>query len=235
MVETLMRNMILVIVLIVAVLTGAYFASLKLGVSSHPDAAQIDYPVVILGDSLGVGVGASSAENTFAYRLFEKVKTKYPNATLHNFALSGSTAQGVVANQLPQVSPVNPKLIVIVVGTNDILLGISDEEFGSTYGQLLQQAAKTQADIIVLTIPKFVATDIFPESQYDEADKRAQRLNQIIQSRANTTPRTRVFDFYKFSEQELVEKSDLLANDGFHPNDAGHERIAAELAEFIGL
>ena len=193
-----------------------------------------DYPVVILGDSLAAGVGASTPETGFGPLLFSEVVKKHPNASLHNFSQSGATTADVVNDQLPRLGLVsNPKLVVLIVGTNDIVQQLKPTEFEGNWQLLLHAVVMSPQQTLIFTIPKFAATPAVPDSLKKQADAQTVSYNSYITKSLAPFPSVQVLDFYTLSFNNLQPGSHLLSNDQFHPNDEGYARIRDAAVPFL--
>ena len=65
-----------------------------------------------------------------------------------NMAIGGNTTKGVIA-QLDSIAEKHPKLIVLQVGTNDLIQGFSVNEVYSDYRTLVEKIADLGAEVIV--------------------------------------------------------------------------------------
>ncbi|CAN5150723.1 hypothetical protein BH11PAT4_BH11PAT4_6400 [soil metagenome] len=188
--------------------------------------------IVVLGDSLAQGVGATSSEKTLAAQIFASRKGAFPNATLWNFGLAGATVANVVGDQSQRLAAVKPAEIYLIIGANDVTKQTPVESFAESYRNLLATLTGTGAKVVVVTIPKLAATPAVPEAQKVAADTRTKLLNEKILAAAAEYPgKVRVVDGYAFSERELQPGSDFLADDQFHPNDDGYAKLAAEVVQ----
>lgn len=75
--------------------------------------------LAVLGDSSVSGVGAERAEDTIPYGVARSLAGEY-RVTLRCFGVSGSRLAHVVSEQLPQLAAIDPDIVLVCVGTNDI-------------------------------------------------------------------------------------------------------------------
>ena len=73
---------------------------------------------IAAGDSLAIGVGASSVENTFTHKIAEALGENY-GVIYKNVAVRGAKTNDVIENQLPEIISFNPDIVVMTVGGND--------------------------------------------------------------------------------------------------------------------
>ena len=81
---------------------------------------------VALGDSTGAGVGARDGGGYVA-RLFKRIEERRPGSTLNNVCVSGATTADLVRGQLDRGVALNPDLVTVGIGINDIGHGLSLE------------------------------------------------------------------------------------------------------------
>jgi lysophospholipase L1-like esterase len=192
---------------------------------------------VALGDSTGAGVGAS--DGGYVARLFKRLEERRPQSKLSNLCVSGSTTADVVRNQLERGVALNPDLVTIGIGINDIGHGLTLEQFSKNFDQILSTLKeKTHATIVVTNLPDISSAPRIPNSmrsQYQrQIDEFCKRLEEIASKHGVT-----IFDIYTITKQELAAHPEYFSADGFHPSDAGYELWATQmwptLAQAIGV
>jgi lysophospholipase L1-like esterase len=192
---------------------------------------------VALGDSTGAGVGAS--DGGYVARLFKRLEERRPQSKLSNLCVSGSTTADVVRNQLERGVALNPDLVTIGIGINDIGHGLTLEQFSKNFDQILSTLKeKTHATIVVTNLPDISSAPRIPNSmrsQYQrQIDEFCKRLEEIASKHGVT-----IFDIYTITKQELPAHPEYFSADGFHPSDAGYELWATQmwptLAQAIGV
>ena len=176
---------------------------------------------VALGDSTGSGVGAR--EGGYVLRLFNRLVKRLPESRLTNLCVSGATTADVVRGQLQRAVALNPDLITVGVGINDIGHGLTLEQFSKNYEQILTTLReKTRAQIVVTNLPDVSSAPRIPNSlrqQYQQEIMRfSQRLEEIAAGQGVT-----VFDIYTITHEQLASHPEYFSADGFHPSDEGYE------------
>ena len=83
--------------------------------------------LVVLGDSSVAGVGADSAQDTLTYGVAKALTDRY-RVELHALGVSGSKLCNVVGEQLAQVAGLDPDVVLVCVGTNDVTHGTTFRE-----------------------------------------------------------------------------------------------------------
>jgi lysophospholipase L1-like esterase len=134
---------------------------------------------------------------------------------------------------------VNPNLITLGIGINDVGHGMSLERFSQNYDQILTTLkSKTTAMIVVTNIPEISTAPRIPQSMRSEYQQLIVRYNQKLEEVASRHGVT-VFDIYTTTHNELPAHPEYFSADGFHPSDQGYELWAETMwptvARVIGL
>ena len=182
---------------------------------------------VALGDSTGAGVGAR--EGGYVARLFKRIEERRPGSTLSNLCVSGATTADLVRGQLAQGVAMNPDLVTVGIGINDIGHGLTLEQFSKNYEEILSTLKeKTHARIVVTNLPDVSSAPRIPSAMRSEyqrqIDQFCQRLVEIAERHGVT-----VFDIYTITKEELPSHPEYFSADGFHPSDEGYELWATQM------
>jgi lysophospholipase L1-like esterase len=192
---------------------------------------------VALGDSTGAGVGAR--DGGYVGRLFKRLEERRPESKLSNLCVSGATTADLVRDQLDQGIALNPDLVTIGVGINDIGHGLTIEQFSSNFEQILSTLKeKTHATIVVTNIPDISSAPRIPSSMRSEYQRQIEEFCKRLEEIANRHGVT-IFDVYTITKQELPSHPEYFSGDGFHPSDQGYELWAEQMwptvAEAVGV
>ena len=104
-----------------------------------------------LGDSLTQGVGApDESTGAFPALLAEHWRADGCEVELQNVGISGYTAGQILAEEVPQIESFQPNIITFQAGGNDIVNGISINEYRNNVSSVLDAAAGSGARVIVL-------------------------------------------------------------------------------------
>ncbi|HEY6659727.1 MAG TPA: SGNH/GDSL hydrolase family protein [Pyrinomonadaceae bacterium] len=191
---------------------------------------------VALGDSTGAGVGAR--EGGYVARLFKRLVERRRGSRLTNLCVSGATTADLLRGQLERGVAMNPDLVTVGIGINDIGHGVSLEQFSKNYEQILSTLReKTRAQIIVTNIPDVSSAPRIPgalRNEYQQQIIRFSRRLEEIAARHGVT----VFDIYTITHEQLASHPEYFSADGFHPSDDGYELWATQMwptvAQVIG-
>jgi lysophospholipase L1-like esterase len=186
---------------------------------------------VAIGDSTTEGLDDPYPDGGFrgfADRLAGDLALVEPSLLYANLAVRGRLARQVREEQLEPALALEPDLVSIVGGLNDILRPRID--FDQVVGDLdyMISAFRAQgATVLCMTFPD--AAKIMPAAR--PARKRVRAFNLAVRQIANRQDGVLVTDF----ERRGVVDRRLWSVDRLHANSAGHARIAAAMAETLGL
>jgi lysophospholipase L1-like esterase len=192
---------------------------------------------VALGDSTGAGVGAR--DGGYVARLFKRLEERRPESKLSNLCVTGATTADLVRDQLDQGIALNPDLVTIGIGINDIGHGLTLEQFSTNFEQILSTLKeKTHATIVVTNIPDISSAPRIPSSMRSEYQRQIEEFCKRLEEIANRHGVT-IFDVYTITKQELPSHPEYFSGDGFHPSDQGYELWAEQMwptvAEAVGV
>ena len=181
---------------------------------------EICQKVVFLGDSLCLGVGASSLEKTLPYQ----IAAAFPGPVrVINCATSGARAKDL-ARQLRELKlSLGPEdLIFVFVGGNDATHFTDPDSFRQTLNEALA-TLDTRGDLklVLVTIPDFWFVPALKGFGWI-VNKHARYLNGRLRKIAIRL-QLKVVDLYRGGK---LTHSELYCADGFHPSDAGYEKWA---------
>ena len=134
-------------------LYAAFFALLLLiGLSacSKPETAlPANSTVLILGDSLTQGVGASSAQTNYPALL--KQQTQW---NIINGGVSGNTSAEALARLPELLQQHQPKLVIISIGGNDFLQRLPNSDTQANIAQSIALSQQSGAQVLLVAVPE---------------------------------------------------------------------------------
>ena len=182
---------------------------------------------VALGDSTGAGVGAR--DGGYVARLFKRIAEQQPESKLSNLCVSGATTADVLRGQLDQGVAMNPDLVTVGIGINDIGHGLTLEQFSKNYEEILSTLKeKTSAQIVVSNLPDVSSAPRIPNAMRAEYQRRIAQFSERLEEIANRHGVT-IFDVYTITKAELPSHPEYFSIDGFHPSDDGYELWATQM------
>ena len=178
--------------------------------------------LVVLGDSSVAGVGADAAEDTLTYGVAKALSDQY-RVSLHALGVSGSRLANVVGEQLPQVDGLDPDILLVCVGTNDVTHGTTLREARRQLRLLVEGLARVapEARVIVSGLPPAETAAAFHRPLRDLLGLRALLFTRLY--RAELAPHgISVFDIAKLTKSAFHGKREMFSADMFHPSSAGY-------------
>lgn len=190
------------------------------GCASTPDRGELTY--LALGASDAIGIGATPLRNGYVFLVRDGLREDGRDVMLVNFGIPGAEADGIA--RIARLAPgVQPGLVTLWTGANDVIDGIDPAAFEATLAGLLEGLRDdTDAVIVIGDLPDLTRLPRFLERpDPDVTSARVRAFNDAIERQAEE------FDvpIARLSAVGMIEEltSDI---DGFHPNDEGHRMLA---------
>ncbi|RKH54146.1 SGNH/GDSL hydrolase family protein, partial [Corallococcus aberystwythensis] len=142
-----------------------------------------------------------------------------------NLGQSGARVRDVVNNALKRVIALQPTLITLGVGTNDIWRGTEVAEFQDDLDRIARRLKQTGASMVVVNIADMALAPIakmVPSALYEG---RIEPFNTAIASVARAHG-LHLVDLYESSREMIPRRPDFFCSDGFHPSAAGYDEWA---------
>jgi lysophospholipase L1-like esterase len=189
--------------------------------------------MLILGDSTGVGVGASLPEESIAGLL----AADYPDADIVNVAVSGARIADAIA-QVQQCLDAGLRfdLALLHVGGNDVVADTPLKQLADDCDTLLRGLAGLAVRTAWLGPPDLGLAPLFPRPYAWVMASRSRAASQVFSAAA---ARHDVV-FVDFSAPSHVahfrkQRRNHFAIDGFHPNSASYKYGYATTRQMLGL
>jgi lysophospholipase L1-like esterase len=189
-------------------------------------------PLVYLaiGASDAAGAGAEPATDGYVYLIEDELDQRIDEVLLTLLAIPGAdTEQLDAALELLLESEIEPDLVTIWTGANDVIRGEGVDDFAAALENMFERLrARTDGVIVAANIPDLTELPRFRDNpDADVTRARIETFNEAIAEQAADHD-VLLVDLYA---QEVED--DLVSEDGFHPSDEGHRRIAEEFFEVI--
>jgi lysophospholipase L1-like esterase len=164
----------------------------------------------------------------FADRLAAILDSHYPGVAYANLAVRGKRVADVIAEQLPQALAMEPDLITVCAGMNDVIRpGRSFDRALAGLEHLYGQLAPSGATVVTTTFPDLAR--ILPVGRL--LAKRVVAINELIRTAASRFE-FRLVDLYGAAS---MMDPDTWSADRVHGSSKGHMLFAAAAAEALGL
>lgn len=186
-----------------------------------------------LGDSVTAGRDdhGSAPRIGWAWRLAQLLTTRTAvPCALTNLAADGAGVAAVIEWQLPSVPRLEPDLVSVTVGMNDIREpDFAGARFAAGLGRLLTALAATGATVLTCTLPDIAGIIPLPAGLAEVARQRMQRASEIIREQA-ARHGARCLDVWAMPGSSDPE---LFGPDRIHPNTRGHQLMAGAFAALL--
>lgn len=186
---------------------------------------------VAVGDSSTEGLedpDGAGGYRGWATRLAERLAAAQGGLLYANLAVRGKLARQIREEQLGPALDLRPDLATVFAGSNDLLERRFDPAAVAEDVAHLQRAF-VAAGAVVLTFTLPDLTGVMPFGRL--LSRRVRALNDALR-RASALSGARLVDF---AAHPVGSDRRMWSEDRFHANAEGHARIAAALAQALGL
>jgi acyl-CoA thioesterase I len=166
--------------------------------------------IVLLGDSLTAGLGLLETQ-AYPARLQQRIDTDGYDYEVDNAGVSGDTSAGGL-RRLDWALQGNVRLLVLALGANDGLRGLSVDEMKNNLTQIIQRARDRNVMVIL------AGMEAPPNYGQEYATSFRQAFRDVAQ-------RERVV-FIPFLLDKVAGHPELNQGDGIHPNVQGAQIVA---------
>ena len=167
--------------------------------------------IVFLGDSITQGWG-------------DQMKGAFGDLKVANRGISGDTTRGMLYRIKEDVLDVNPRGVVLLMGTNDLEEKATPEVIADNFKLILAALKKHDADMPI------VACQVFPSSAtMRRPAEKIKKINELYAAAVKGDSQITLVDTYSIfananGDAKKEEFPDLL-----HPNDSGYTKWASAL------
>ncbi|MGP0223634.1 SGNH/GDSL hydrolase family protein [Paenarthrobacter sp. NCHU4564] len=187
---------------------------------------------VALGDSFTEGVGDTSTVlpngvRGWADRVAEKLAKAEPGWEYANLAVRSKRLRQIIDEQLEPALAMEPTLVTLYAGGNDILdFGTDMEALLNDYELLVARLAGTGATVVL-----FTGFDVKVSAVLEPFRKRNTLYNQRVRGIAAKYGAVLV-DYWCF---EAYHDPRMWSSDRLHMSKAGHKYLAAQVLDHLGV
>jgi lysophospholipase L1-like esterase len=189
------------------------------------EASTVRY--VALGDSYTIGTSVTEAE-----RFPDQLGAKVPQLDLGaNLGVNGFTSRDVIAIELPELAALEPDVVTLLIGVNDVVQGVplstSRDNLERILPELVQRVGADH--IVVVTIPDYTVTPQGGAFGDREQQSGAIRASNALMTQLATGFGITVVDISDISIEAGTDRS-LVAGDGLHPSGRQYARWVERIA-----
>ncbi len=124
---------------------ASYVALLTLSMNAH----SASKPILVLGDSLSAEYGLTHGSGWVAL-LEENIQAQYNDVTIVNASISGETTSGGRSRLPALLKKHQPKIVVIELGANDALRGLSLTATRANLQAMIDSAKENRAKVLLI-------------------------------------------------------------------------------------
>jgi lysophospholipase L1-like esterase len=166
--------------------------------------------VVFLGDSITQG--------------WNSLANAFPNIKVANRGISGDTTRGVLYRLKSDVLDLDPKAIVLLIGTNDVGLGAKPKDVADNIETILQDIKKFNPHLPV------IVCKIMPSSEkMQRPPGTIEKINVRVAAKIKNDPQFVLCDTWSIYANKDGDCPQDEFPDLLHPNALGYDKWAAEL------
>lgn len=173
--------------------------------------------VVLLGDSITQGWG-------------EDFSGWFPGVKIANRGISGDTTRGVLIRLKEDVLALEPKAIVLLIGTNDLEEKAEPETIAGNLKLILAELTKSNGSMPIILCQVFPSS----ESKKRPADK-IKKINQLYAAAVKGNPQITLLETWPLFADDKGDAIPAEFPDLLHPNKAGYDKWAKALRPVLAL
>jgi lysophospholipase L1-like esterase len=164
-----------------------------------------------LGDSYTIGTGASSASHSWPSIIARRL-----GAELTNPAVNGYTTLDLIREELPYLERINPDLVSVLIGVNDLVQGRTPEQYRRSLKVIYDAVKQRQVGAVSIPTWSYVpaAADFGGRNHVDRATA---IFNDVAREEATRRGFTWI-DITTASTSGIGTKG-WIASDQLHPGD----------------
>ena len=174
--------------------------------------------IVVLGDSISAGFGIEVQQGWVAL-LQNRLAAQHSRYVISNESISGDTSAGGLARIDDALRRHKPQIVLIELGANDGLRGLSPEAMKANLTEMVKRTEKTGAKVLLLAMkipPNYGKRYI--EMFYNIYPQLAAELK---------------VSYVPFILEDVALKTELMQADGLHPNALAQPIVAERIWGYL--
>ena len=170
--------------------------------------------ILVLGDSLSAAYGIA-ADRGWVALLGERLARERPDYRVVNASISGETSAGGRARVAAELSRHQPAVLIVELGANDGLRGLSPAQMKQNLAAIIAAAQKAGARVLLVGMK-------LPPNYGPEYTRRFESAFAELQQRYRTA-------WLPFLLEGFAERRELFQGDNIHPTEEAQPLILANV------
>jgi acyl-CoA thioesterase I len=174
--------------------------------------------IVVLGDSISAAYGIDVGQGWVAL-VQGKLQEQHKDYTVNNESISGDTSAGGLARIDGVLSRHKPSVVIIELGANDGLRGLSPAVLKTNLAEIARRAKESGAKVLLLSMripPNYGKR--YTEMFYNVYPDLAKELN---------------VPYVPFILEDVALAKQLMQQDGLHPNEKAQAVIVEKIWPYL--
>jgi acyl-CoA thioesterase-1 len=174
--------------------------------------------ILVFGDSISAGYGIE-VQQGWVVLLQKKLAEQHYQSVINNESISGETTAGGLARIDKALNRFKPDLVLLELGANDGLRGLSPQEMHKNLTEMVLRAQKSGAKVLLLSMkipPNYGSR--FIEMFYNIYPQLAKELN---------------IPYVPFMLEDVALKPEMMQADDLHPNALAQPIIAEKIWHYL--
>jgi len=213
-----MRPCAMTLTVLVAIASGC-----SMDAGNRPTSGQEDrVRYAALGDSYTIGTSVDEAE-----RWPNQLAARLPELELvANLAVNGYTSADLIDRELPALDGLEPALVTVLIGVNDVVQGVPDATYAANVAVILDRLLELLGaeDIVCVATPDYTRTP--RGADYGDPERQSDgivRVNAVLREACEQRGIAFVPETFEIS-LGASEDPALVASDGLHPSGEQYRR-----------
>jgi acyl-CoA thioesterase-1 len=174
--------------------------------------------IVVLGDSISAGYGME-AEQGWVALLQKHLRQTHPDINVYNESISGETTAGGLARTIEILTRHQPDIVIIELGANDGLRGLSPVIMKQNLAQIIQLCQAAGAKVLLLTMR-------IPPNY-------GKRYSDMFYQTYELLGTEHHIPVVPFLLEDVALARELMQADGLHPNEKAQPLIEQKIWEHL--
>ncbi|WP_339208425.1 SGNH/GDSL hydrolase family protein [Paenibacillus sp. FSL K6-3182] len=177
---------------------------------------------VAIGDSFTEGIGDEVEETPLKSWVHHFAELHEPALKYTNLAKRGLITKEIRLKQLEEALALEPDLVSLIAGANDILKGRWNfNEYKSEMELMVDALSKSGAAVIIGNLPDFTARLPLPDEKKRVIKEQLLQANEVVRS-LSSEYKLMLIDFWN---HPMAEDNTFWSKDLIHPNSIGYKKI----------